>query len=59
MIPRLKPYLGKEEILALFKKKNNAVQEFEADFARQFNTRHAIAFSYGRSALWAFFKSLN
>ncbi|MDO9546740.1 MAG: DegT/DnrJ/EryC1/StrS aminotransferase family protein [Pelolinea sp.] len=59
MIPRLKPYLGKEEILALFKKRENAVKRFEIEFASQFNTEYAVAFPYGRSALWAFFKSLD
>jgi len=59
MIPRLKPYLGIEEILAIFKDRKNAVQHFESAFAKRFHTDHAIAFPYGRSALWAFFKSLN
>ena len=59
MIPRLKPYLGIEEILALFKNRKNAMQRFELAFAKQFQRKIAIAFPYGRSALWAFFKSLN
>jgi perosamine synthetase len=59
MIPRLKPYLGFEEILALFKNQKNAVQRFELAFAKQFQCKFAIAFPYGRSALWAFFKSFN
>lgn len=59
MIPRLKPFLGKDELLALFQNRKNAVQKFEQAFAEQFNCKHAIAFPYGRSALWAFFKSLH
>ena len=58
MIPRLKPYLGKEEILTIFKNKKHAVRRFEQVFAAQFNTNYAVAFPYGRSALWAFFKSM-
>jgi dTDP-4-amino-4,6-dideoxygalactose transaminase len=58
MIPRLKPYLGFEEITALFTHMPAAVARFESEFARTFRVRNAIAFPYGRSALWAFFKSL-
>lgn len=57
MIPRLKPYLGWEEVLAPLKR-NASVAGFEQDFAGLFNTQRAIAFPYGRSALWAFFKAL-
>lgn len=59
MIPRLKPFLGSEELLTIFKKKDRAVREFEDIFARQFQTKFAISFPYGRSALWAFFKALD
>lgn len=59
MIPRLKPFLGKEEILTIFKDRKNAVQKFEQAFAKQFHTDYAFAFPYGRSALWAFLNSLN
>jgi len=58
MIPRLKPFLGKEEFCALFNTNKNAVEEFERIFAVLFNMKQAIAFPYGRSALWAFFKAL-
>jgi len=58
MIPRLKPFLGKEEILAIFKNREHAVQRFEQAFAAQFHTKYALAFPYGRSALWAFFKAM-
>lgn len=58
MIPRLKPYLGKDEFLALFRSQPEAVVCFEAAFAQKFEARHAIAFPYGRSALWTFFKAL-
>ncbi len=57
MIPRLKPYLAWEEALAPLKR-NASVAGFEQDFASLFNTQRAIAFPYGRSALWAFFKAL-
>ena len=57
MIPRLKPYLGWQEIFAPCNR-SRTVGDFEAAFARQFGSKHAIAFPYGRSALWAFFKAL-
>jgi len=59
VIPRLKPHLGKKEFFALFQYKPDAVTQFEAEFARTFEAQQAIAFPYGRSALWAFFKALN
>ena len=58
MIPRLKPYVGKEEILAIFKNRKHAVQRFEQAFAAQFHSDYAVAFPYGRSALWAFFNAM-
>ena len=58
MIPRLKPYLGKEELLAALTPDRGAVERFEIDFARTFEAKYALAFSYGRSALWAFFKAM-
>ena len=58
MIPRLRPYLGKEEILTIFKSRKRAVERFEQAFAAQFHTSNAVSFPYGRSALWAFLKSL-
>ena len=58
MIPRLKPFISFEEIAALFRPVNDAVQKFESAFAATFSTRHAVAFPYGRSALWAFFKTM-
>ena len=58
MIPRLKPYLGIEEFLTIFQRIPNAVKCFENEFAREFQARHAVAFPYGRSALWALFKAL-
>lgn len=58
MIPRLKPYLGKEELLAALRLQEDAVIHFEEVFARSFEVGYALAFPYGRSALWAFFKAL-
>jgi perosamine synthetase len=58
MIPRFKPYLAKEELLAVFQWQEQAVAHFEEEFARTFGARYAIAFVYGRSGLWAFFKAL-
>lgn len=58
MIPRFKPFVGSEEFLSLFQTQKNAVERFEKAFAAEFSTRHTLAFPYGRSALWAFFKAL-
>jgi len=58
MIPRFKPYLGREELLAALRHQEGAVVRFEEAFARAFEARYALAFPYGRSGLWAFFKAL-
>ena len=58
MIPRLKPYLGSQEFKALFHRMDNPVSRFEDAFARKFETKWAMAFPYGRSALWAMFNAL-
>jgi len=59
MIPRLKPYFSGKEIASFLKGGSSSVSQFEKAFARQFQCVDAIAFPYGRSALWAFFKALN
>ena len=58
MIPRLKPFAGKEELFALLERVPNAVEKFEEKFAAVFGVSFAIAFPYGRSALWAFLKAM-
>jgi dTDP-4-amino-4,6-dideoxygalactose transaminase len=60
MIARLRPYVGREELKAIasIRRSSGAVRAFEAEFANTFDTTHAIAFSYGRSALWALFKAV-
>ncbi len=58
MIPRFKPWLGWPELLALFKPNKGAVVRFEKAFAQKFKAVDAVAFPYGRSAQWAFFKAL-
>jgi perosamine synthetase len=59
MIPRLKPFLDLSEIGALLKLNRNSVIQFEDAFAKAFESQRAIAFPYGRSALWAFFKAMD
>ncbi len=58
MIPRLKPALGWEELRSLIGGHKGAVQRFEQTFADMFGARSAVAFPYGRSALWALFRAL-
>ena len=59
MIPRLKPYLSKDELVATLDRQTETVTRFEEAFARAFEAGDAIAFPYGRSALWAFFNACN
>ena len=59
MIPRLKPFFGREEILAVLNRRRDVVNCFENAFAHTLEARYGIAFPYGRSALWAFFKALD
>ena len=58
MIPRFKPWLGWAEFFALFKPHTGAVERFEHAFAKKFKAVDAVAFPYGRSAQWAFFKAV-
>lgn len=59
MIPRFKPFLDQAELLALFRSNKGAVEEFERQFARMFQAADAVAFPYGRSALWAFLQAVD
>ncbi|GAB2912781.1 DegT/DnrJ/EryC1/StrS family aminotransferase [Paralcaligenes ginsengisoli] len=58
MIPRFKPWLGWSEFFALFRLNKGAVTKFESEFSKAFQAVDAVAFPYGRSAQWAFFKAL-
>ena len=58
MIPRFKPWLGCPEFAALFRRNRGAVGRFEKAFAQAFQAVDAVAFPYGRSAQWAFFKAM-
>jgi perosamine synthetase len=58
MIPRFKPWLGWPEFVALFGSNKGAVERFEQEFAKVFEAVDAVAFPYGRSAQWAFFKAV-
>lgn len=58
MIPRFKPRIDKDEVLALLRPGKNAVRRFEKEFAKSFGAADAVAFPYGRSALWAFLKAV-
>lgn len=57
MIPRFKPCLGWHEFISLFSHNAGSVKRFEKSFARVFKSVDAVAFPYGRSAQWAFFKA--
>jgi len=57
VIPRFKPHLGSAELAALCSWRGD-VRAFERAFAAAFEATEAVAFSYGRSALWALFRTL-
>lgn len=59
MIPRLKPTLGWRELAALVRPAAaDAVPRFEAAFAQLARQKHAIAFPYGRTGLWALLQAM-
>lgn len=58
MIPRFKPHLDSAELAAALAPGGASVETFEREFARVFEASDAIAYSYGRSALWSLFKAL-
>jgi len=58
MIPRFRPIIGAAEFRALFSAKSERVAAFEHAFADKTGVSGAIAFPYGRSALWAFLKAV-
>lgn len=58
MIPRFKPWFSVEELRAFFSRAPHAVEQFEREFARTFQSSYALSFAYGRSALYAFLKAM-
>lgn len=58
MIPRFEPSLGMGELAALLRPHRGAVARFEQAFAKTFGAADAVAFPYGRSALWAFLQAV-
>ena len=58
MIPRFQPAIGVDELRALANAPAGSVERFEAAFAGHFGGTDGIAFSYGRTALWALLQAL-
>jgi dTDP-4-amino-4,6-dideoxygalactose transaminase len=58
MVPRFKPSLNWKELISIFKLNRGSVEKFEREFAKKFEAVDAVAFPYGRSAQWAFFKAM-
>ena len=58
MIPRFQPAIGIDELRALASPPAGAVERFEHAFASHFQCTDAVAFSYGRTALWALLQAL-
>ena len=57
MIPRLKPYYNKRELLAAFTPSKGKISKYENSFAETFGCKYGTMFSYGRTALYALFKA--
>ena len=58
MIPRFEPILRIKEFFSIFKGNKNSIGIFEKKFSEKFNAKESIAFPYGRTALFFFFKAL-
>lgn len=56
MIPRFRPYIGKEEILAALRYSRGNIGKYEKSFAEKFGCRYGVMFPYGRSGLYSIFK---
>jgi perosamine synthetase len=56
LIPRLKPYLGWDELRAALTPSKGKVAQFEKAFAEKFECKEGVMFSHGRSALYSLFK---
>lgn len=59
MIPRFKPSIEIRELAAACLPKRGSVAAFEREFAVTFGATEAVAFPYGRTALWTLFKALD
>lgn len=58
MIPRFASPFDAGDILQILTGSHVGVTEFEEAFARSYESRFAMAFPYGRSAIWAFFMAM-
>ena len=58
MIPRFASPFDTGDLLQMFTINRAGAVEFEDAFARSYESRFAIAFPYGRSAIWSFFMAL-
>lgn len=57
LIPRLKPCYDHREIIAALFPAKKSVENFEREFAAKFERRYGVMFPYGRSGLYALFKT--
>lgn len=59
MIPRFKPTLGIQELLAaLHPARSDDIEQFENDFAHLMGQKHALAFAYGRTGMIHLLKAI-
>jgi len=58
VIPRFQPAIGAAELRALAAPAQGSVERFERACAAHFRATDGIAFSYGRTALWALLQAL-
>ena len=59
MIPRVRPSYSRGDLRAALRPAGDAVAAFERALAAYFGVRHALAFPYGRSAIYACLRALN
>lgn len=59
MIPRVRPTYTRAELRAALFPLQDAVEEFERELAASFGMKYALAFPYGRSAIYATFRALD
>jgi len=59
MIPRYCPGFDIKEFKMLFSNVDNIIEIFEEKFSKLVGCKHAISFSYGRSAFYSIIKSFN
>lgn len=56
LTPRFKPDYDLKDFIAALTPSKGKIEQFEAEFAKKFEAKHAVMFPYGRSGLYLLFK---